>query len=218
MKFVKSSLLILTTLVCVYANSQIADSNSIAFRKGRWFTGLSGSISSTTIRINSLDQETSTNNYGINIQSGKFLKDRFLVGGRLQINRINTSGNVDQQTETLFIGPFSNYYFNVNKTGGLFITAAVGYTRYSNEVDFTQNLMTVNEFSEGSGLGSIFSLGYSYTITDNVAFDLGINVNLFWLDVEQESIPSNVKTNYSISSNDISLSFGFNILLDDFFF
>ncbi|WP_282043621.1 hypothetical protein [Winogradskyella flava] len=208
-------------LSCLFfdAYAQDADSTHTAFRKGRWFTGLSGSISSTTTQVNNANTESSsTNNYGINIQSGKFLKDRFLVGGRFQINKINSSGNFDQSTETLFIGPFSNYYFSNSKDGSLFASLSLGYTRYEGKTKLTQGNVMFQEFAEGGGFGTIIGAGYSYTINDFVAFDLGVNVNLFWVSISQESLPANTITNTSISSNDISFSFGFNIILDDFFF
>jgi len=61
-------------------------------------------------------------------------------------------------------------------------------------------------------------LGYSYTINSSIAFDLGLNMNLFWVDITQESLPAQNSINTSISASDLSFSFGFNILLDDFFF
>jgi len=72
--------------------------------------------------------------------------------------------------------------------------------------------------SEGSGFGSIMRLGYSYTINSSIAFDLGLNMNLFWVDITQESLATQNSINTSISASDLSFSFGFNILLDDFFF
>ncbi len=195
------------------------DSISTAFRKGRWLTGLSGNISSTTTQVDNAAFKTTSNNYGINIESGKFLKNRWLVGGLFQANKASTSGTLEKTTETFYIGPFSNYYFMDGNTGSLFARFSLGYVRYKDETEFmTQNNIVTQEFSEGSGLGSILGVGYSYTMNDYIAFDLGINVNLFWVSIEQESLPLQTISNTNISSNDISFSFGFNIILDDFFF
>ncbi|WP_298551548.1 outer membrane beta-barrel protein [uncultured Algibacter sp.] len=196
------------------ATSQNIDSLDTAFRKGRWLTGLSGTISSSTTEVKNADFKSSSNNYGINIETGKFIKDRFLLGGRFQANQSSTNGTVERTTETFYIGPFTNYYLTDNKTGSLFATASLGYVRYRDETQ----LQLVQENGEGGGLGAIVGLGYSYTINDFIAFDLGLNVNLFWVDIEQESLPSQTVANTSIASNDISFSFGFNIILDDFFF
>ena len=212
--------LILILLTLGLSQSIISQNDSLktAFRKGRWLTGLSGNISSTTTQVDNADFKTTSNNYGINIESGKFLKNRWLVGGLFQANKASTSGNIEKTTETFYIGPFSNYYFMDGNTGSLFTRLSLGYIRYRDETKLmTQNLL-IEEFSEGGGLGSIVGLGYSYTMNDFIAFDLGINVNLFWVSIEQESLPIQTITNTNISSNDISFSFGFNIILDDFFF
>ncbi len=199
--------------------AQQNDSTTTAFREGRWLTGLSGSISSTTTQVDNIGDKSTSNNFGINIETGKFIKNRFLIGGRFQTNKISNSGGLDTTTETFYVGPFSNYYFIDNKTGSLFSTASIGYVRYKDEIQFNQlNSLISQQNSEGSGIGSILGVGYSYTINDFIAFDFGLNVNLFWVNVEQESLPSRAITNTSITSNDISFSFGFNVILDDFFF
>ena len=212
--------LILILLTLGLSQSIISQNDSLktAFRKGRWLTGLSGNISSTTTQVDNADFKTTSNNYGINIESGKFLKNRWLVGGLFQANKASTSGNIEKTTETFYIGPFSNYYFMDGNTGSLFTRLSLGYIRYRDETKLMTQILLIEEFSEGGGLGSIVGLGYSYTMNDFIAFDLGINVNLFWVSIEQESLPIQTITNTNISSNDISFSFGFNIILDDFFF
>ena len=222
MKFFDSnkilSLIILFFISLIGVAQQNADSTSTAFKEGRWLTGLSGSISSTRTQIGSSDNDISSNNFGFNIQTGKFLKDRFLVGGVFQTNRINSAGSIEQSTETLFIGPFSNYYFSNNPSGSIFGSLAVGYTRFQNETTFMQDSIVNQENSDGGGIGTIIGLGYSYTITKSIAFDLGVNVNLFWVNIDQESLPNGNISSSNLSSSDVSFSFGFNVLLDNFFF
>ncbi len=203
-------------------SAQTTDSLETAFRKGRFLTGLSGSISSTTTDAGNLNSKATSNNFGINIQSGKFFKNRLLIGGIFQANKISNSGAFTKTTETFYIGPFSNYYFMDNKTGSLFTSLSLGYVRYKDKTELEEIDPLINQatqqLSEGGGLGSIIGFGYSYTINDFIAFDLGVNVNLFWVDIEQKLLPNQTITNTSISSNDVSFSFGFNVILDDFFF
>ncbi len=198
----------------IYCQNSKNDSITTAFRKGRWLTGLSGTISSTTTEVKNAGFKSTSNNYGINIETGRFVKNRFLLGGKFLANKNSTSGSVERTTETFFIGPFINYYLNDNRTGSLFATASSGYVRYLDKT----TIQAVQENGEGGGIGAILGVGYSYAVNDFIAFDLGLNVNLFWVSVEQESLPSQTITNSSISSNDISFSFGFNVILDDFFF
>lgn len=210
---------IFAILFYALAFAQQNDSTTTAFREGRWLTGLSGSISSTTTQVDNIGDKNTSNNFGINIETGKFIKNRFLIGGRFQTNKISNSGSIDTTTETFYVGPFSNYYFLDNRTGSLFATASFGYVRYKNEVQYGQlNELISQQNSEGSGIGTILGVGYSYSINDFIAFDFGLNVNLFWVNIEQESLPTGTITNTSITSNDISFSFGFNVILDDFFF
>ena len=212
-------LLTFTSLIyCQLSYSQNQDSLQTAFKKGRWLTGLSGTINSTTTNKGSLDLKTTSNNFGINIETGKFIKDRFLLGGRFQTHKNSTSGSIEGSTDTIFIGPFSNYYFSDNKTGSLFVTTSLGYVRYKDRIQLEQLDLLIEELGDGSGLGALIGFGYSYTINTSVAFDLGINVDLFWVNIEQESLPSQTISNTKISSNDVSFSFGFNVILDDFFF
>lgn len=206
--------IIVTLLLSYNATSQNIDTLDTAFRQGRWLTGLSGTISSTTTEVKKANLKNTSNNYGINIETGKFIKDRFLFGGKFQANQSSTNGSVERTTETFYIGPFSNYYLTDNKTGALFATASLGYVKYKDKTLIQSN----QENGEGGGLGTILGVGYSYTINDFIAFDLGLNINLFWVNIEQESLPSQVITNTRISSNNISFSFGFNVILDDFFF
>ena len=213
-----STFLILLVVTCSQHVVSQNDTIKTAFRKGRWLTGFSGTISSTNTRINNNDFKTTSNNYGINIESGKFVKDRFLIGGLLQVNRISSEGNFDKTTETFYLGPFANYYFMDGLTGSLYARLSMGYVRYKDETEFNTEDLIIQEFSEGGGFGSIFGVGYSYTMNDFVAFDLGINVNVFWVTVDQETQPSQTIVNSNVNSSDISFSFGFNIILDDFFF
>lgn len=212
-------ILTLTSLICCQLSySQKQEFSQTAFKKGRWLTGLSGTINSTTTNRGNDDLKTTSNNFGINIESGKFIRDRFLIGGRFQTNKNSTNGSLEGSTETIFIGPFSNYYFSDSTTGSLFVTTSLGYVRYKDKIQLQQADLLVQEFGEGSGLGALVGFGYSYTINNSVAFDLGINVDLYWVNIEQKSLPIETITNTKITSNDISFSFGFNVILDDFFF
>jgi len=222
MKYNMKHRLFLSVLLCSLVSfngyTQTKDSTMTAFKKGKWLTGLSGTISSNTSQEKNSNTKQVSNSYGINIETGKFIENRWLIGGKFNANRSSVGGNFDSTTETLYIGPYSNYYFTDNQTGSLFASLSVGYVRYRDKTQITQ-LEEVTQISgEGGGLGSIIGLGYSYTINSSIAFDLGLNMNLFWVDLTQESLTTQNPINTSISVSDLSFSFGFNILLDDFFF
>lgn len=207
------------TLLLQAQNTSVAtDSLTTPFREGRWLTGLSGSISSNTTKINSLDEKIITNEFGLNFTTGKFIKDRLLFGGIINTNRASSSGNVDRTAESLFIGPFISYYLTENHRGSLFTTFSPGYVRYRDETGFTDIVNPIREFSEGGGFGTLLGLGYSYVINDQIAFDIGFDLNLFWVDVDLEQQPANTISSQNIAVSNIAFTFGFNVILDDFFF
>ncbi len=192
------------------------DSVVTPFRKGKWLTGLSGTINSSTIELRSTDETTTTNEYGVNLSTGKFIKDSFLVGGTIAANRSNNSGMVERTTENLFVGPLISYYISKVERGSLFFQVSPGYVGYRDNTRIEQTTGFVEELSEGSGFGALLGVGYSYAFLDAVTFDVGLKTNLLWITIDQESIPVNTTTSENIFVNSISFSFGFNILVDSF--
>ena len=209
----------LTVSTSITAQEIKKDTTETPFRKGRWLTGLSGSISSGTIENKSLGNKSSSNQYGINISTGKFIKDRVLVGFLFNIQRQNFESDlVKNNTEILILGPGANYYFSKSKIGSLFYSLSPGFVVYRDET----SLMLEDEFTElfgrGNGIGIFSTLGYSYVLHDRISFDLGLTVNINWLNVEQNGSQEGTIDNVNIVLSDLSFTFGFNVLLDEFFF
>ncbi len=201
------------------ATAQVmVDSLDTPFRKGRWLTGLSGSISSNTNKVSAVDEKTITNEFGLNLSTGKFIKDRWLLGGKINADRASSAGSVDRTTESLFVGPFVSYYLSSNSRGSLFTSLSTGYVRYREETKLNTLQVTNELSSEGGGFGALVGLGYSYVIHDKIAFDIGFNLNLFWIGVDQEELPSGMISSQNIAISNIAFTFGFNVILDDFFF
>jgi len=188
------------------------------FKKGRWLTGLSGSFTSNTSKIGNSNEKISTNTYGIELTTGNFFRDRWLLGGLLSAERVSGGGKVERDLETLFIAPIISFYFSKNNQGSLFLSFAPGYMRFREETSISLNEQSIVERIEGPGFGAILSLGYSYVIHNRIAFDIGLNVNNYWLNTVQESLPLGSSKNENININGIKFFFGFNVLLDDFFF
>jgi Protein of unknown function, DUF481 len=225
-KLINRSFLIIVliiTFLAVSTNSTAQeikkDTTETPFRKGRWLTGLAGSISSGTIENTSSGNKSSSNQYGINISTGKFIKDRVLLGFLFNIQRQNFESDfVKVNTEILVLGPGANYYFSKTKTGSLFYSLSPGFVVYRDET----SLMLEDEFTEllskGNGIGILSTLGYSYVLHDRISFDLGLTANVSWLKVEQNRNRQETINNVSIVLSDLSFTFGFNVLLDEFFF
>ncbi|MEN8799404.1 MAG: hypothetical protein ABF293_09165 [Flavobacteriaceae bacterium] len=200
----------------ILAQDSAVDSTVTPFRKGRWLTGITGTISSSVNESKSTDERTSSNEYALNILGGKFFKDRWLVGGIIQMDRSDADGLTDLNTESLFLGPMVTHYFSDSERGSLNLTLSPGYTRYNNSISFLDDLEENIEESEGSGFGFIANLGYSYVVFDRIAFDIGVALSQRWLNVERRVDPGNVVFSDDINLRDISFSFGFRVLLDSF--
>ncbi len=194
------------------------DSLETPFRKGRWLTGLSGSISSSTNEVRATNQKTNTNEFGLNLSAGKFIKDRWLLGGNLNADRASTSGNVNRTTESLFVGPFLSYYLSPNSRGSLFTSLSPGYVRYREETELNTLQVPADLTAEGAGFGTLLELGYSYVIHDKIAFDIGFDLNLFWINSDQEQQPPGAISSEKIAISNTAFTFGFHVILDDFFF
>ncbi len=208
--------LTLTTYIPVFGQNHHNDTIVTPFRKGKWLTGLSGTINSSTISIKGTEETTSTNEYGISLNTGRFIKDRFLIGGILTANRSNNSGTVERTTENIFIGPFASYYLSKIESGSLFFQIAPGYVRYRDDTRIQQEDGFIQQIGEGGGFGSLLGIGYSYAFFDRVTFDVGLRFNLLWITIDEQSLPDNTVSSQDIFVNNISFSFGFNILVDKF--
>lgn len=213
-------LMLLLATLCVQAqNPAVAvDSSETPFRKGRWLTGLSGSIRSNTNSVRSIDEKTITNEFGLNLSTGRFIKDRWLFGGKLNANRASSAGAVDRTTESLYVGPFLSHYLTPGNRGSLFTTVSAGYVRFREETQVNVLQVPTELLAEGGGFGTLVGLGYSYVIHDKIAFDIGLDLNLFWIGLDQEQQPSGDLSTENIAISNIAFTFGFNVILDDFFF
>ena len=210
-------LLVFGSTALLYSQDSIpSDSVTTPFRKGRWITGITGSITSSRVDIKSEDAESSSNEYGFNILGGSFVRDRWLVGGVIQMDRSDAEGLSDLTTESLFFGPLASRYLSDSDRGSLFILLSPGYTRYRNVISFTDDLAVNEEQAEGSGFGFLINLGYSYVVFDRIAFDIGFTVAQRWLSIERVQQPANIVFEDDIVLRDISFSFGFRVILDSF--
>ena len=225
---IKKRLLSCIFLICnflaisTFSQNQNVESDSSAtqtsspFRKGRWLTGLSGSIGSGSTENKSTSIKSISNNYRVEISSGKFAIDRLNIGLTSFIERNNIEEeNVEEITsEIFFLGPKTEYFLSDNSIGSVFFRLSPGYTLYRDKTGKIENNIYVEKESKGGGFGLLTTFGFAYAVADRVIFDLGLNFNVFWLDIKQkDSITSQVE-NINFELNNVSFSFGFKILID----
>lgn len=96
------------------------DSISTPFRKGRWLTSLSGSISTSTNELRSTNSKSISNDYAINLSTGNFFKERWLFGITFQAAKQETKGDINVVGESFYIGPQLPGIFQKPKKGHYF--------------------------------------------------------------------------------------------------
>ncbi len=190
------------------------DSTRTTFRKGRWLIGLSGAISSGSTKNTSNIRKTISNRYRIEISAGKFIMDRLSIGPIANLERQNFEGDIIRTTENLIFGPKGTYYLSKCDIGSLFFNLSQGLMLYRDEIGITQENRFIERVNSGVGFGTFITFGYSYAIYDRITLDLGLNYSIYWIDIDQETLPSENITNTDFVINDLSFSFGFKVLLD----
>lgn len=192
------------------------DSISTPFRKGRWLTSLSGSISTSTNELRSTNSKSISNDYAINLSTGNFFKERWLFGITFQAAKQETKGDINVVGESFYIGPQFARYFSKTEEGSLFLNVSPGFVLYRS----LANINGITEFqeeSEGNGFGTLISLGYSYVIRDLISFNIGFSLQYAWINADTVNIEGVVGSD-NVTLSNISFTFGFGVILDDFFF
>ncbi len=202
----------------VWSQSTDTDSVTTPFRKGRWLSGLNGSFNSNTLKLESAEELYATNSYGIEIFTGKFVKDRWFIGLNVIAIGSNGSGLIERESESMIIGPSVSHYFLRESYGSLYVSVLPGYIRIREEGTIFTEDEFLKQSAEGPGFATRLRLGYSYVISDRIVLDVGVGNNFSWLKVSYNSEIEGVEREESIFSNGTFFSFGFNVLLDEFFF
>lgn len=215
---------ILTSLLCMglegraWAQDTPADTLSTPFKKGKWLSGLSGSFSSSTLKLESNEELFTANSYGIEIFTGAFFQDRWFAGFNVLASRSSGAGVVERESESLLIGPSVAYYFLKEPYGSLYASVLPGYIRFREEGSVSDEAGINTQLAEGPGFATRIRLGYSYVISQRIVLDVGVGTSLAWLDVKYSTSLRPIPQKESIFSNATFFSFGFNVLLDEFFF
>jgi len=194
------------------------DTISTPFRKGRWLSGLNGSYSSSTLKLDSSEELFTMNSYGLEIFTGVFIKDRWFLGFNLFALSGGGAGLIERESESMLIGPSVSHYFLKEPYGSLYFSVLPGYIRIREEGTFNNQDFNTTQRAEGPGFSTRIRLGYSYVIAQRIVLDVGVGTNMSWVDATYRSDLNEIERKESIFANTTFFSFGFNVLLDEFFF
>ncbi len=199
-------------------DTQTNDSITTPFQKGKWLSGLGGSFSSSNLRLESEDALLTNNTYGLEVFTGVFFKDRWFAGFSIAAVQTGGKGLIERESETLIIGPSISRYFLKEPYGSLYVSVLPGYIRIREEGRLGNAEGSLRQVAEGPGFVTRVRLGYAYVISNRIVLDIGIGTNLAWLNFTYQNEFQQVTRNESIFSESTFFSFGFNVLLDEFFF
>ena len=188
------------------------------FKKKVWLTGIAGSFSSGSALTDTTTQRVFSNSFGIDLSTGRFVRDRWLVGLLFQTSKESSRQFIIRESEDLFIGPLIQHYLIDDEIGSIFLSFSPGYASLRESTQVERNGIIQREKARGDGFAMVMSAGYSYVMHRRIAFDIRMNISNAWITAERTSEPSGVRTNQSVQVGNISFSFGFNVLLDSFFF
>jgi hypothetical protein len=188
------------------------------FRKGKWITGLAGRISTATTEISSGQDRNFTNHYGINFSPGTFIADRWVVGLAIDFARISSDNVVVDESEIFQVGPFVRFYTSRDPHGSLYFQVLGGYAKFREKIVIAGSNLNINSLINGDGPGFAVGMGYAFLVSETVAFDLGLSYDFIYIDARVTDLTNNVEEKETINRGGTVFSFGFTILIDEFFF
>jgi outer membrane protein W len=196
------------------------DTLGTPFKKGKFFTELSGTISSGGIRQSSSSFATSVfeNRYSIGTTSGFFIKDRWGLGITLNLARQGNNEAIKYSSESLNLGATTRYYFSKESSGSLFLEFAVFYANLNLENKSNDTSLVYHVVTTGNGIGSNLGVGFTYALNQTVGFNMGIRyaTTYFW-GKEKDLVKNEVESSQIIQEN-LLFHFGFIIFINEFFY
>ncbi len=187
------------------------------FRKGKWISGLGGSISSSIVDNNSSSSKTFSNRYSFEVRTGTFIKDRWAVGMVFTASRESSQDVISRESEILEVGPATRYYFSNNSNGSVYVQGSVLFVRTLDRNSISSGI-ALDEKVEGSGIGANIILGYTYVVNDWIGFDIGMGYDGSFIQGKVKSDQDITLRVEDYFRGQQFFVFGFSVLLDEFFF
>jgi len=214
----------ITLLFCLLTTwagaQQLADSSEYEgpFTKGRYVTGLSGSIRSAALSDNLLSSNRRfLEGYQLGTNSGYFFRDRMALGLNFRVSRDVQESFSRIETETLQIGPWFRYYASREAKGSVYPEISLQYVNFSDNTRSINNSIDERRLTS-SGLGVELGVGFTYVISEHIGFDIGLNYFGGFLNGKSTTsgIPGTQQESFYLGQ--LNFRFGFIAMVDEFFF
>jgi len=116
------------------------------------------------------------------------------------------------------MGPLVRFYTGKNPGGSLFFQSSVGYVKFREETTITTPSFNFGSSTTGDGVGIIVGMGYAFLVTNSVTLDLGLNYDFSFINAKVKDLINRTEEKQHINRAATTFSFGFTILIDEFFF
>lgn len=206
--------IVLFSFLCVFVIVN-AQPKNFSLKRGNWTGGISGSFYWDNVDRNikevngDVKSNVLENGSQLNFKSGYFASDNFLLGllYSQSINEIevkpdpNPFGDFNKDRKNLwYAGLWTRYYLPISSINFAFFgEVSLGYLFYEEQNQkLTTNLYSRN-FTRADGFAYLFGGGVSYFLTEEISFELALNL-------QGSKTSGNVEYNSSQSDEiDISL-------------
>lgn len=159
------------------------DSLYTPYRKTRWLAGISGGILSSNSDQNQ-GENVFTNRYSFDINISYFLAKRFMAGLEFNIFRSAMSELIERESESVSIGPVGRFYLSLEGEGSVFFETGLRHGRYWEKTTLNPQSDSLKEYQllTGKEFGVVVGVGYSHTLVDKIAFEMGMDYYFASLD------------------------------------
>lgn len=195
--------------------AQPADSLSKPYRQGRWLAGLSGTINSSNTNQGFRLPDTSSfaNDHLIELRGGYFIKDRLPVGFFVSTRRQNSVEELERASELLFIGGWVRYYL-LPDAASLYPEISFFFANFYNQLAISAGGQRLfDSVVKGNGFGGSLGLGFSYTFSDLLVFDIALKYNIYAISGRLEDQVLETREKRDFTTGEVMFAFGFNVLI-----
>lgn len=197
------------------------DRDSTILIKGRYITGLNGSISSQSVNGNLLGGQVNrkVNEYIIGTKSGYFIRDGWTLGLDFTLSKSEFKNpELHVSAEGLSLGLWSRYYFTRFYNGALYAELTPFYTVINELNDIQTTNFVFSEELHGRGYGIKPAFGFVYLINKNVGFGMSVSYQIGRIYAERTDLILETISKEDYEFSQLNFNFNFQIYLDQFFF
>ena len=204
------------------ADAAPADSTRLdsVLLKGTWLSGLNGYLASTSQNsgLGSGSWGDFINNYNFEIKTGVVHSRRIATGLFLNAQRISNEGNGTYESDLLGTGIWSRYFIGSMPYGRFYPEISVFYANFHEQRNISFGNFAATESLSGQGVGLKTLIGFMYFVNRNIGLDVNYGAQITEIWGKQIDFGNNEPYRVTAGRVSVIFSFGFVVMLNEFFF